>query len=252
MTLADRQRLSIGKARTLAEVAYEEMLRLINQGTWAPRMRLPSEAELAEQFSMSRPVIRQALSRLRDRGLIQSRQGSGSFVIGTVASDHSAATDDPSVNFPSIASLADLDSFLNFREGLEVEASATAARKHNAAQLRDLWKLVDHAGDGSFAQTDYQFHLAVAAASNNVFYVNTLVSLKRHLLVGLELEWTLAGSQTEFREQVALQHADIVSAIERRDGEAARGTMRKHLQWARTRLVTGSGAMGPDDTAVLP
>ena len=240
MTPADRQTLTIGKDKTLAEVAHDEMLRLIREGSWTPRMRLPSEAELAQQFNMSRPVVRQALARLRDGGLIQSRQGSGSFV--TDAATASAEVEH-TVFFPPISSLADLDSFLNFREGLEVEASAAAARKHTATQLRDLKiaasQVLAGTADSTLAHSDYQFHVAVAAASNNVFYSNTLVSLREHMLIGLKLEWSFSGTRAEFRESVAVQHAAIVDAIERRDVDGARMAMRTHLQWARSKLVTG-------------
>jgi len=240
MTIADRQSLPIGKDRSLAEVAYDEMLRLIREGVWATRTRLPSEADLALQFNMSRPVVRKALARLRDEGLIQSRQGSGSFVTDAVPP---APAVEPTVQFPAISSLADLDSFLNFREGLEVEASAAAARRHTARQLEGMKIAADQmiagAPDSTLAQRDYQFHVAVAAASNNVFYANTLISLKEHMLIGLKLEWSFSGTQAEFRENVAAQHAAIIEAIERRDVEGARAAMRNHLQWARSKLVTG-------------
>jgi DNA-binding FadR family transcriptional regulator len=234
--------LTIGRSRTLAEVVHEEMLALIEDGTWAPRMKLPSEAELCRQFGMSRPVIRQALARLRTSGLIQSRQGSGSFVCdaGTLP-----PPSESHIRFPPISSIADLEAFLNFREGVEGEAAAAAARRHAEAQLGDIGVALERANgrhtDSDSAQADYAFHLAIAAASNNPFYRNTLVSLKEHMLLGLNLEWSFSGGQVEFRSTVSHQHVAIVDAIARRDADAARRAMREHLRWARSKLVTGQG-----------
>jgi GntR family transcriptional regulator, transcriptional repressor for pyruvate dehydrogenase complex len=243
MTVENPRALTIGRHRTLAETAYDEMMRLIREGTWPTRMRLPSELELAKQFSMSRPVIRQALARLRQEGVIQSRQGSGSFVREV----EPAPASEPRVQFPTISSLADLDAFLNFREGLEVEAAATAARRHTEVQVQEM---ADAAGrvargtsDSSVPMSDYAFHLAVAAASNNSFYANTLASLREHMLIGLNLEWSFSGTQPEFRNTVAIQHQAIIDAIASRSPERARSAMREHLQWARSKLVSGGGVL---------
>jgi len=250
MTVDNPRTLSIGPGRTLAEVAYDEMARSIREGAWPAHMRLPSELELARQYSMSRPVIRQALARLRQEGLIQSRQGSGSFVRETA---QPAPASEPQVQFPPILSLADLDAFLTFREGLEVEAAATAARRHTEAQLQQIrdaaQRVARGASDTSNAGNDYAFHLAVAAASNNSFYANSLVSLREHLMVGLNLEWNFSSMQPEFRGTVAEHHHAIIDAIEKRLPEAARAAMRLHLQWARSKLLLGRDVH--DDTGRL-
>lgn len=233
--IVERPALTIGRDRTLAEVAFDAMFKLIEDGSWAPRMRLPTEAEMARSFGMSRPVIRQALARLREMGLIQSRQGSGSFVC-----DIPRAGDvDPQVQFPPIANLADLDAFLNYREGVEGEAAATAARRHTEAQFRDIRAAAVALSKDPSAAADYGFHLAIARASNNSFYVNALISVKEQIMVGLTLEWNFSGSQTAFRDTVTQHHGAIVEAIDRREADAAREAMRTHLRWARSKLLTG-------------
>ena len=69
-----------GRQRSLSDVAYEQILADIMDGVFAENARLPAEGALAERFGISRPVVREALARLRDDGLIVSRQGSGSYV----------------------------------------------------------------------------------------------------------------------------------------------------------------------------
>jgi DNA-binding FadR family transcriptional regulator len=237
--IVDRPPLTIGRGKTLAEVAFDAMLECINNGTWAPRMRLPTEAELAREFTMSRPVIRQALARLRDMGLIQSRQGSGSFVCEPPPAD----AVDPGIQFPAISNLADLEAFLNYREGVEGEAAATAARRHTETQFQEIVAAVEALDRDSSARGDYAVHLAIAVASNNSFYVNALVSVREQVMFGLNLEWNFSGAQPSFRDAVTTQHRAILEAIRQRDAEGARSHMRNHLRWARSKLLTGEGTI---------
>lgn len=239
MPIQERPHLTVGPNQSLADVVYREMRTLILDGKWSPRSRLPSEAELAQHFGMSRPVIRQALARLRADGLIISRQGSGSYVQGGV----SPGPSEPKVQFPLISSVADLESFLNFREGVEGEAAATAAQHCTEEQLSAIMAAhsqfsIDGLSDQSPKQ-DFAFHLAVARASGNPFYANTLEALREHILFGLNMAWTFAGQQPDFGQTISSQHDAIISAIQSRDTEAARAAMRRHLRWSRSKLLTG-------------
>jgi GntR family transcriptional repressor for pyruvate dehydrogenase complex len=237
--IVDRPPLTIGRGKTLAEVAFDAMLERITDGTWSPRMRLPTEADLAREFSMSRPVIRQALARLRDMGLVQSRQGSGSFVCEPPPAD----AVDPQVHFPPISNLADLEAFLNYREGVEGEAAATAARRHTETQFQEIATAIEALGRDGTARGDYAVHLAIARASNNSFYVNALVSVREQVMFGLNLEWNFSGGQAAFRDAVTVQHRAILEAIRQRDADAARSHMRSHLRWARSKLLTGEESL---------
>src|SRR5688572_9204859 len=69
-----------GSPARLSEAIYDGIVELIARGDFALNSRLPSEAELSARFGASRPVVREALGRLREDGLIVSRQGSGSYV----------------------------------------------------------------------------------------------------------------------------------------------------------------------------
>tara|TARA_R110002020_G_scaffold394906_5_gene604933 strand:- start:1497 stop:2225 length:729 start_codon:yes stop_codon:yes gene_type:complete len=225
-----------GAHQGLSGVVYGEMRALIMQGKWTPSSRLPSEAELCKQFNVSRPVVRQALAALRDDGLVSSRQGSGSFIQPGVV----PAVSEPQVQFPPLTSVADLDSFLNFREGIEGEAAAIAARRHTEQQLATLREVAARLGrGGSLPEGDYDFHRAVAAASGNPFYLNSLESLRSHIMFGLGITWTFGAGQGDFLGSVQEHHAAIVEAIAARDADAAREAMRRHLQWARAKLMTG-------------
>ena len=92
--------------------------------------RLPSETELARRFGASRPVVREALARLREDGVIVSRQGSGSYV---------KRRPDPAVlRFVPVGSIADVQRCFEFRAGLEGAAAALAAERWEDADIAEI------------------------------------------------------------------------------------------------------------------
>ncbi|CAN7709558.1 FadR/GntR family transcriptional regulator [Neorhizobium tomejilense] len=217
----------------LSDLSYQEMIGLIRDGTWAANTRLPSEYEMASQLGVSRPVVRQALARLREDGLIMSRRGSGSFV-----------TREPSaeLQYPAIASIADLEPFASFREGVEGEAAALAAERRSDHQLGGLRAMSScpHGISGEEgANHDFDFHVKVADASRNPFYANTLLSLRTQVTLFMTLTWKVAALSVGFSTKVNQQHQDIVDAIEARNPEQARAAMRYHIRWTHSRLMNG-------------
>lgn len=248
MAIEERPPYLLEQGQSLAEVAHNQMLALIEDGSWLPRSRLPSETELARRFGMSRPVIRQALAKLRDAGLIQSRQGSGSFVLG---SPRAAEVPPERVPFPTIGSLADVTAFISFREGMEGEIAATAASNRTSAQLETIRMVLDRLRDrrplSDRPQNDFDFHLAVATATGNPFYVNSLSSLREQMMFGMALVWNFSSDRTDFRFLAAEQHEAIYQAIAQKDVVAAREAMRAHLQWASARMIRGTD---PDRTMI--
>ena len=235
MVVTERLAMPAGAQQSLGDVVYDQIFALIMDGTWPSRSRLPSEIELVAKFGMSRPVIRQALARLRDNGLIASRQGSGSFV-------QEIDVIQPQVHFPAIGSIADLERFLNFREGVEGEAAAAAAANyHGELRIAELRRAVAQAqgNEPITSESDFVFHLAVAQASDNPFYVNTLISLKEQISFGMNLSRSFSGRRADVDATIAQQHGAVAEAIIARNPERARELMRAHLQWSRQRLLTG-------------
>lgn len=240
MAIEERPPYVLEQGQSLAEVAHSQMLALIDDGSWSPRSRLPSETELARRFGMSRPVIRQALAKLRDAGLIQSRQGSGSFVIGYPDMPEKAPE---KVSFPTIGSIVDITAFVSFREGMEGEIAATAALNRTEADLMGMEAVLERSGQhrsiAERSQDDFAFHLSVAKATGNPFYVNSLTSLREQMMVGMDLSWNLSGGSADYLGVALMHHKAIMEAIRRRDADAAREAMRQHLRWAGARMLRG-------------
>ena len=103
----------------LADRLYSEILDRIIRGVYAPGARLPGELALSEEFQVSRPVVREALARLRDDDLVQSRQGAGTFV---KRQPHRAV-----LRFAPVSSIGDLQRCLEFRAAVEPRAAAVVA-----------------------------------------------------------------------------------------------------------------------------
>src|ERR1700760_547605 len=112
---SDRPRASELKAASRRDDVYRQILAMITDGSLTEGDRLPSEAELADRFGVSRPTLREALMRLRDAGVILVRQGAGSFVQGTKV----AWNDEPSLGMQS---LREVRQCMEFRAILEGEA----------------------------------------------------------------------------------------------------------------------------------
>lgn len=224
---------SDNSSQKLSDVAYSEMLVLIREGTWAMNSRLPSEHEMARQFRLSRPVIRQALARLRQEGLITSRRGSGSYLTRSPGAEK---------QFPSITSIADLELIVSFREGIEGEAAALAAQRRSKEQLESLRALAnipDNPNSEENANRDFEFHVGVADASGNPFFAKTLLSLRSQVKLCMNLTWSISAFSVDFNETLNKQHTDILAAIESQDAERARVSMRHHVRWAHQRFMHG-------------
>ena len=231
----------------LSDVLYNDILAQIRFGDFREQPRLPSELELSQHFSVSRPIVREALGRLRSEGFIVSRRGSGSFV--TEAAN--AGTPLPEAEaVPPLQSIDDLQKFYAFRMALEGEAAYLAAVASNeasrarvGAELEALELAVRTRQVG--VNQDFAFHMAVATASENRFFVSSLLALRSHLdfLIDLARSFSLSVSDEHLRK-VQEEHAVVYQAIVARDGVAARERMRTHIDNARQRVFFGRAPVG--------
>ena len=120
------------RRKSLSEVVFERLHRAIKSGAYGPEEKLPTEHDLAAEFQVSRPVVRDALRKLREKRLIYSRQGAGSFV-------RQIGMREP-LGFGQLENLADLRRCYEFRLVLEPAAAAMAAERHTEADLNTIEK----------------------------------------------------------------------------------------------------------------
>jgi len=222
----------------LADRVYEQILEQIVGGQYREGARLPSEAQLATAFSVSRPIVRDALARLNADGVILSRHGSGSYV---QRRPHREI-----LHLAPIGGMADLRRCFEFRIALEGEAAFLAAARRTesdldamAQALTALEAEIANAETGS--EADIQFHNAIAAASRNMLFESTMETLAAHTFAGMHLGRKLSLRRSHKRLRlVQIEHSRIVEAIRAEDAEGARAAMRAHIEAARARVLTDS------------
>ncbi|MBE0554256.1 MAG: FadR family transcriptional regulator [Rhodobacteraceae bacterium] len=224
------------KSMLLSEVVYDRIRRAIEQGEYAEDARLPGENALAEQFDVSRPVVRTALKRLRDEGFVTSRQGSGSYVSVPVTPKPLA--------FQPLETIADLQRCYEFRLTIEPAAAALAATRRGEADLAEIGKLLQLMRDATERRShredaDFGFHLAITTAANNQYFETSMRALREHIAVGMKFHGLSLQTVRGGLDHVLDEHAAIHDAIRRGDAEAARAAMAKHVSGSRDRLFEG-------------
>lgn len=233
---AGQKRGRTGQGRLSGRV-YEAILADIMGGRYSEGDRLPTETALATQFSVSRPVVREALAQLRDDGLIQARQGSGSYV--------KKRPNTAFLQFAPLGSVADMQRCFEFRAALEPKAAALAAVRRSKADLATLRKALDalaRAVESGVIGTDldFAFHKAVASASGNSFFEVTLSSLEEAIssAIAVNRNLSLLDPQTRLA-LVQREHENVFEAIDAGDAEGAATAMRRHIENARRRVFDG-------------
>jgi DNA-binding GntR family transcriptional regulator len=191
--------------------AYQLILHAIDIGTYRPGDRLV-ESELADRFGVSRTPIREALQRLETQSLL-ARDGR-SLIVASL--DHNQ--------------MAELYVVRSELEGL---AAKLAARHATEEEVRFLKEMVEEdkarVGDpAALARTNRRFHRQVHLASHNRYLVQQLDLVYRSMALMATTSLSAKG-----RSEVALaEHAQIVDAIARGDGEAASAALRSHISRA--------------------
>ncbi|MDP2082470.1 MAG: FadR/GntR family transcriptional regulator [Pseudotabrizicola sp.] len=224
------------RAVLLADVVYDRIRRAIVQGDYAEDERLPGENSLATQFDVSRPVVRAALKRLRDEGLITSRQGSGSYVSATVAPKTLA--------FQRLETIADLQRCYEFRLTIEPAAAALAAIRRSESALAEISNLLQLLRDATERQShredaDFSFHLAITATSNNQYFETSMRALKDHIAVGMKFHGLSLRTVRGGLDHVLEEHTAIFTAIKDGKADAAHDAMKRHVEGSRDRLFEG-------------
>jgi len=217
------------KTKKIYEEITDHIINRVKQGELVSGDRLESVEKLAEAFDVSRSAVREALSGLRAMGLVEMRQGEGTFITSFDAS---------SFSLPAVTALImkrnDLKELAQVRRMLEIGTVGLAAENRTESDLDSLYealKLMPNAkGERELGeQADLAFHLAIAEATQNKMLMNlqksvadiTLESMRETRRVVL---YTEDGVDRLYRE-----HEQIYDAIKNQDADKAQAAMRHHL-----------------------
>lgn len=217
--------------RRRSDIVYKALLDRLYSGQYARYSRLPTERELTDEFDVSRPVVRNALAKLRDNGLIRSVQGSGSIVLYEHDRGNGAET--------GHVSIGDFQKCFEFRVLVEQEAAFLAAKHCDRIALDVIRRNIDEVeryiqrGEYRIGKS-FDFHRAIATASENPFIVQALDRVQD--FIGFKIYIARSMTLPNPVERLALingEHSAILSLIERRECEEARDLMRSHIERAR-------------------
>jgi DNA-binding FadR family transcriptional regulator len=216
----------------LSEQVSQEIVKSIMRGDFASGSVLPSEKELARQFDVSRPVVREAVATVAMLGLIDRRQGRVTKV--APESDWRQLTPELLMARTEIGSIEDLLlELLELRRMVEVEASALAARRatgEDVHHMRRHLELMDASLEDldAFTRADMDFHGAVLLAAGN----HLLPPLFEQLRPVLEFARRLsARTRPGVLEMSQRGHRAVFEAVLAGDSESARKSMADHLSW---------------------
>ena len=221
----------------IADGVYNDILAGILLGEYPTHSTLPPESRLAEEYGVSRTVVRSALEVLKREGVVKSRQGSGTVV--AESDRHKMAL------LNRNAQLAQLQQCFECRMAVEPEIAAKVAsdlseeaRVYLSAQAAALEDPIDTDQTESYrAAQDAAFHIRLAELSGNAFFSSIMSTLRPHVLFAMNVIKAMQpGDRTIHIAELHLEHRAIVKAILQLDSEGARQLMRIHLENGHRRI----------------
>lgn len=213
--------LSSPRRSALSDQVITQLRNQITSGEWPVGSRIPTEPELVEQLGVARNTVREAVRALAHNGLLDIRQGSGTYVLAT--------SELAGVMHRRFAS-ADPRHVAELRSTLESSAARLAAERRTERDLKQLDTLLARreeaweAGDAeAFVSVDSTLHLAVVAASHNEVLTELYADLG-----DLLRDWLRYDVGLDLRPENHMDHARLVDAIRAGDGDTAAAEAASH------------------------
>ncbi len=223
------QIVSVG---TLADRVTEVLAYKIKNQELPPDFRL-TEHIMAKRFGVSRTVIREAISRLKSDGLVESRQGLGTVVLPPAAATAFRIDVGTTDSLPAALQVMEL------RRGIEGEAAALSAQRRTPEQLVrikqalvEIDEAVEKDNDG--ADEDIGLHKIIALTTGNSLYVSLLDFLDHFMHASIKV--TRANKARHMDPSIQAEHQAIIEAIAQADPDAARRAAVAHIDNAAARL----------------
>lgn len=223
-------------SRALSDTVAQQLQKLIEKGSFTATGKLPTEAVLAQEFGVSRTVIREAISRLKNEGMVEPRQGSGVFIV------ERAGIRPLRIDYAQAVEPGSVLHILALRRAIEAEVASEAAMRRTDEQMAAIDAAlvrIDEAvraGQNGVAE-DVAFHREIATATGNPYFLKTLAFLSQYLEAGTIVTRGNEALREDFSRQVREEHAAIAEAIRAGDPMAARNAAQTHLYNAARRLA---------------
>jgi GntR family transcriptional repressor for pyruvate dehydrogenase complex len=219
------------KQQKLSDIILAQLENMIIEGSLQPGEKLLPERELALQFEVSRPSLREAIQKLEAKGLVTRKQGGGTFVSKAIMKSFS----DPLFDLMATNNESQFD-LLEFRHGIEGMASYYAAMRGTSTDFELIQAKHEHIGNCQLeddyhleAQAVYEFYLAICAASHNAVILHTARSMSALLIDNIEQNLTVLAKRPDIFIKIIDYRKNLLDAIISGQPKKAWGASHRHL-----------------------
>ena len=218
------------KPKKVSDQVFDQLRELIFRGEFKPGEQLMPERELAEALGVSRTSVRNAINRLVVMGLLEQKQGQGTFVREPEGRSKNPLT---AAMQTQDATLEDL---LELRMGIECNAASLAAMRAVDKDIhfleRSIAEMKEEVDSGRLGtEADVSFHMALAYATQNPLQVYLMRHLYDYLFVGIKENLAHLYEDKTNIDTILSQHTDIYMAVRAHDPDRAFRAMQKHIHF---------------------
>jgi GntR family transcriptional regulator, transcriptional repressor for pyruvate dehydrogenase complex len=235
----------------VSDAVAESLERRILEGSLKPGDRLSPERELAGEFGVSRPSLREAIQKLASKGMLQSRQGGGTFVTDRLNSTFYDPWQEMLGAHPNLR-----EDLLEFRRMLEGQTAEWAAERRTDEDLQRLvqtYEALQDTFDGHDrkrqAACDMAFHQAVAEAAHNALLGHLTSTMLRLMEDNICLNLSELGNVERAFSLLKSQHTALFEAIRDRKPAAARAAAEVHIDFVHASLAQSLRSAARRETA---
>jgi GntR family transcriptional repressor for pyruvate dehydrogenase complex len=228
--------------KKLSDVILAQLEEMILEGSLQPGEKLPPERELAKQFEVSRPSLREAIQKLEAKNLVTRKQGGGTFVSKSILSGLS----DPLFELMSQSNESQFD-LLEFRHGIEGMSAYYAAMRGTEADFSEIQNKHDNIGNAQLeddhrqeAQAIFDFYLAICGASHNAIILHLARSMSSLLVDNIEQNLKILAKRPDIFSQMSDYRKRLLDAIISGQPQKAWGASHRHLAFIEDVLLKAS------------
>ena len=217
------------KHRNISDQVYEQLRDMIYRGELGPGERLSSERDMASLFKVGRPTVRNAVQRLMDQGLVESRRGIGTFVL----------PQDQSIEKRPLLKVLNNEAFtiadfLEVRMALESKSAELAARRATDEDIQLITKKIERMDRERIDRkirisTDISFHMNIAYASKNIVQIHLMKSIYDVQIYAMTYSYRAVLESLRIDDLIDQQHDHIFESIRNHDPKRAREAMEEHI-----------------------
>lgn len=227
------------RASKISDIIADRLESMILEGSLTPGQKMPPERELALQFEVSRPSLREALHRLEAKGLVTRKQGGGTFVSANIG----LSFVDPLMQLFQTHSEFNYD-LLEFRHALEEVAAHYAALRATDADREIIERRYQEWEEGhnqrvgykEEAELDWRFHLSIAEASHNAVLLHSMRALFNLFKLTIATNLQYLYTKEDRRDEILNQHRALKDAVLSRDSQQAQKAVNDHLAFVEETL----------------